>query len=177
MRLPGNFDEFLDRLGQCVLADAGVDRVLRLTDRCDVAICRLGLRRFGLDGGLGVQLLLGDVLLKVHHGGSENAQIVDEVATDMVNHFLDLVEQRVVKAVLRRPADPCVSEAIEQLPPRMVLAREKPAVNHGRLQHRNLQATQQHLDLVAQLTTSEHEIEQHGHELGGRCVQHRDLAR
>ncbi len=77
----------------------------------------------------------------------------------------DLPIQRIVVPHRRRPADAGVRERVDQQARRMRLLGEERAVEHRRLQHRNLQAADQRLDAVGQILGLEDEVEQHRDQL------------
>ena len=84
-----------------------------------------------------------------------------------MNEALDLAVQRIVLTHRRRPADPSTRQRVDQLPRRVRLLREEGPVQHCRLEHGDLQASDQRLDAVRQVPRFENEIEQHRHQLDG----------
>ena len=106
------------------------------------------LIRRGLNRRLGVLLLVGEERFEVFAQRVEQIDVVGEFVEHPMNDLFDLLVQRVLAAHRRRPADAGVRERVDHEPRRMRLLGEERAVEHRRLQHRNLQATDQHLHAV-----------------------------
>ena len=124
-----------------------------------------------LDVDLGGLLLGREEVLEVLAQRVEQADVVGEVVEHAMDDGLDLPVQRIVVAHRRRPADAGVRQRVDQQARRMRLLREERAVEHRRLQDRDLQPADQRLDAVGQVLGLEDEIEQHGDQLDGHRLE------
>ena len=149
----------------------------RLHLRDFAAIALVDFVRARLDVDFGGFFLFGEESFQFVTQFVEQTDIVGEIVEHAMNDRLDLAIQRIVLAHRRRPADAGLRERVDQQARRMRLLREERAVEHRRLQHRDLQPSDQRLDAVGQILGLEDEIEQHRDQLDGHRLELIGLAR
>ena len=120
-----------------------------------------------LNRQLGGLFLLNEKRLEILAQFVEQSDVVGELVENSMNEALDLAIQRVVLTHRRRPADARTRQRVDELPRRVRLLRKERSIQHRRLEHRDLQASDQGLDAVRQVPGFENEIEQHRHQLDG----------
>jgi hypothetical protein len=117
------------------------------------------------DVGLGVLFLRVQERLQHFALLIENREVVGKIVEDLMDDPAKALVERIFLAHDRRPAESSLRELVDQEARRMGLLREERAVEHRRLQHRDLQPGEQCLDAVGQVARLEDEVEQHGDHL------------
>ena len=97
----------------------------------------------------------------------ENRRVFDELIQHTLYELLDTQIEVVPWVVMgRAPADDGTRDVIEQAPRRMLCATEQALVQHRHFQQRDLQASDQRLESVRHTAVIEHELKQHGDQIG-----------
>ena len=107
---------------------------------------------------------------------NKQSQVILELGQNALHGVLYAHVQGVLFAFLWRPGYRSPGQRVHQAPRRVLIGQEEVAVNHGRLEHRDLQATNDELHLYRDGLVGEHEVKHFSQRVDGPTIQFRCMA-